>query len=307
MHLLLPLQQMKVLAIIHGARRLRPSVKKLFDYYTTDTRVSFQAILTHASGHAKTIASDAKGQVELIIVYGGDGLLNEVINGLCSCSGSNPKVLVIPGGTGNDFLRNFKHSSDHNLDIVALYNSQGCVIPIPYCKTNNEKRYFINIADVGFGGHVVSALTKFRNHLGINASYILAVIRTFFSFKPVPMKLLINNHEFALPFFMIAVCHGSTFGNGMIVGPGKNPRIAQFLVVVFGKITILDYLKNFLKLKRGIRINHPGINYYETSALSILTENSALFGETDGEPLAAGSFTFGYSGQEITFLHNPFD
>lgn len=293
---------MKVLAIIHGARSLRPSVMRVLAIYRTDSRFVFSEIHTTHSGHAKTIAEEIKSQVDLIILYGGDGLINEVINGLCTSDGAKPKLLTIPGGTGNDFIRSTERMYALNPDLVEVFNQPGTLVPIPYCKTDQGTRYFINIADVGFGGHVVNSLTGFRKYLGTNASYILAVLRTFVNYRAKSMRLQLNKHDQTMPLFMVAVCHGSTFGDGMIIAPGKQPTRTSFTVVVFGKISIIDYLKNLIKLKRGIPLTHPAVTYYEASKLLLSTTNESAWGETDGEPIKSKSFEFGFSDHWVNVL-----
>ena len=293
---------MKVLAIIHGARSLKPSVRRILAIYSTDSRFAYRELLTTHSGHAKAVANEVKSQVDLIILYGGDGLINEVINGLCTSDGANPKLLIIPGGTGNDFIRSTDRTYHLNPDLIEVFNQPGAKVPIPYCKTDQEMRYFLNITDVGFGGHVVNSLTGFRKYLGTNASYILAVLRTFVNYRAKSMRLQLNKHDQTMPLFMVAVCHGSTFGDGMIIAPGKKPNKTCFNVVVFGKISIIDYLKNLIKLKRGIPLTHPAVNYYEASELWLSSTNEVALGETDGEPIQGKSFEFGFSDHWVNVL-----
>lgn len=293
---------MKVLAIIHGARKIRATHKQFLTACQADPSLDFSSICTTQSGHASVLAKEAKGNVDLIVVHGGDGLINEVVNGLCANPGSNPKLFLLPGGTGNDFIRNFNKSKGSEYHPFERFNQPGQQIRIPYCKTENTRRHFINISDVGFGGHVVNALNFFRKTLGTNSAYVLAVLRTFVSYKASSMILKFNDIHMEQPFFMIAVCHGSVFGKGMVIAPGKQPSNRYFELVVLGRVTIWDYLKNLWKLRTGKRISHPEIHYYQTTSLQITSSADKILGETDGEAMNGRVITYEFSDQVIEVL-----
>lgn len=293
---------MKVLAIIHGARKIRATHKRFLTACQADPSLDFSSICTTQSGHASELAKEAKGNVDLIIVHGGDGLINEVVNGLCANPGSNPKLFLLPGGTGNDFIRNFNKSKGSEYLPFERFNQPGQQIRIPYSKTENTRRHFINISDVGFGGHVVNALIFFRKTLGTNSAYVLAVLRTFVSYKASSMILKFNDIHMEQPFFMIAVCHGSVFGKGMVIAPGKQPSNRYFELVVLGRVTIWDYLKNLWKLRTGKRISHPEIHYYQTTSLQITSSTDKILGETDGEAMNGRVITYEFSDQVIEVL-----
>ena len=293
---------MKVLAIIHGARKIRATHKRFLTACQVDLTLDFSISYTTHSGHATALAREAKGNVDLLIVHGGDGLINEVVNGLCANPGSNPKLFLLPGGTGNDFIRNFSQRKGSEYLPFERFNQPGQVIRIPYCKTENTRRHFINISDVGFGGHVVNALNFFRKTFGTNSAYVLAVLRTFVSYKASSMTLKFNETHMEQPFFMIAVCHGSVFGKGMVIAPGKQPSNPYFELVVLGRVTIWDYLKNLWKLRTGKRISHPEIHYYQTTALQITSSDGKILGETDGEALEGRFIAYGFSDETIEVL-----
>jgi diacylglycerol kinase (ATP) len=299
---MLPLIRMKVLAIIHGSRKIPAVHARFLAACKEDPTLEFTQSHTTQGGHATTLAREAKGRVELLILHGGDGLINEVVNGLCAKTGLNPKVFILPGGTGNDFIRNFKRSDLLTTTPFELFQQQGSQIQVPFCQSELDIRYFINIADVGFGGHVVQSLNRFRATLGVKASYFLSVIRTFISYKAQELSLSFNNNAHTQRYFMVAICHGSTFGNGMIIAPGKDPKLPQFRLVILGDVSLWDYLKNLPKLKRGIEISHPEIHYEQATSVDIATAKNLMLGETDGEFIQGKSFHLGFSDQIIQVI-----
>jgi len=290
---------MKVLAIVHGSRKIPAAHARFFAACCADTELEFTESYTTHGGHATILAREAKGKVDLLVLHGGDGLINEVVNGLCAKKGLNPKVFILPGGTGNDFIRNFKRSALAESQPFKLFQQEGIPIKIPFCQCGKEIRYFINIADIGFGGHVVESLQRFRAYFGAKASYFLAIIRTFISYKAQEFNLSFNDQTHSHRHFMIAVCHGSTFGNGMIIAPGKDPSAPYFRLVILREITLWDYLKNLPNLRRGKEISHPEIQYERTASIDITSSSKVLLGEIDGELIVGNSFQLAFSDQLI--------
>ena len=290
---------MKVLAIIHGSRKIPAVHAQFLAACQEDPKLEFTRSHTTHGGHATTLAREAKGNVDVLILHGGDGLINEVVNGLCANTGLNPKVFILPGGTGNDFIRNFKRSPLLAKNPIDLFQHHGNQVRIPFCQSEREIRYFINIADVGFGGHVVQSLNRFRATLGVKASYFLSVLRTFISYNAQELSLTFNKKTHTQPYFMVAICHGSTFGNGMIIAPGKDPKLPHFRLVILGDVSLWDYIKNLPKLKRGIEISHPEIHYAYATAVDITSATNIILGETDGEFIQGNSFHVGFSDQII--------
>ena len=291
---------MNIHFILHGKRKINHVHRNFIARCHHDKRLQCSTSYTEFSGHATEIAQETKNCAHVIVVHGGDGLLNEVVNGLCNTAGNNPKVFILPGGTGNDFIRSFDATSLQ--DPFQIFTTNTSKIPIPYFKTDKEFRYFINIADLGFGGAVVSSLNQFRQRFGPKSSYFLAIVKTFIGYKASEFCVKYNGQTKTQPFFMIAACHGAVFGKGLIIAPGKNPQQAFFQLVVMGRVNLWDYFRQLPKLLRGKRILHPQIEYYETSAIQIETANG-ISGETDGEWIFGHSIEIGFSDKVIELLH----
>jgi YegS/Rv2252/BmrU family lipid kinase len=290
---------MKILGIIHGNRKLNSLHGSFFEACKADPSLEVSLKKTEFSGHAKSMACEGKFLYEMIIIHGGDGLINEVVNGLCSVPGKNPKIFLLPGGTGNDFIRNFKPDKYDLSSFTQKLRQPGTIIPVPYCKTELELRYFMNIADFGFGGHVVHSLDYFRQRFGTKASYFLAVIKSFLSYKAPEFTLKFNESTHKKHFFMVAICHGSVFGDGMIIAPGNDPQQANFQLVVLGNVSLWDYIKNLPKLRKGLRIKHPEIHYHNTQEVQLDSTTAFVNGETDGEFIQGKQIQLGFSEHKI--------
>jgi YegS/Rv2252/BmrU family lipid kinase len=293
---------MKVICIQNTTRKLRQTHKRFLQACKDDSEIEFHHYKTESANHAKELAEKAKGNCDILLVIGGDGTLNEVVNGLCIAPGTNPKIFLLPGGTGNDFHRNFLASDLSAQSPINLFSQKGESVQIACLQTASEKRYFINIIDIGFGGNVVRELNELRNKFGAGFSYFLAIIRTFFKYKKPVLTISYNGTERTQKFFMLAICNGPVFGNGLIISPGTNPRENQFGLVILGDVSLFDYLRNLPNLWRGKRISHPEINYEITDEVTISSSIGDVYAETDGEFIASTAFYVSFHTEILEFL-----
>jgi YegS/Rv2252/BmrU family lipid kinase len=293
---------MKVICIQNTTRKLRKTHKRFLQACKDNSEIEFHHYKTELANHAKELAEKAKGNCDILLVIGGDGTLNEVVNGLCIAPGTNPKIFLLPGGTGNDFHSNFLASDLSAQSPRNLFGQKGAPVPIACLQSASEKRYFINITDIGFGGSVVRELNILRNNFGSGFSYFLAIIRTFFKYKKPVLTISYNGIERTQKFFMLAICNGPVFGNGLIISPGTNPREKQFGLVILGDVSLFDYLRHLPNLWRGKRIKHSEINYDITDEVTISSSLGSVCAETDGEFIASTTFHVSFHTEILEFL-----
>ena len=293
---------MKVICIQNSTRKPHRKQTRFLKACIDDSEIEFHHYSTEYANHAKELAEKAKGNCDVLLVIGGDGTLNEVVNGLSATPGKNPKIFLLPGGTGNDFHRNFIASDLSTQSPRNILSQKGEQVQIACLQTASEKRYFLNITDIGFGGDVVRELNLLRNKFGSGFSYFLAIIRTFFKYKKPVLTISYNGIERTQTFFMLAICNGPVFGNGLIVSPGTNPRDKQFGLVILGDVSMIDYLRNLPNLWRGKRIKHPEIKYEITDEVTICSSLGDVSAETDGEFISSKNFHVSFHTEMLEFL-----
>ncbi|MBT8322246.1 MAG: hypothetical protein KJO94_02100 [Eudoraea sp.] len=99
----------------------------------------------------------------------------------------------------------------------------------------------------------------------------------------------------------MAVANGRFFGNAICIAPDARLTDEKFQVAIFGDLSILDYLKNLGKLKKGFKINHPHASYHEAHA--VLLESKDPCGiEADGEYVGLAPATLSVLPEAISFL-----
>ncbi len=236
--------------------------------------------------HAIKLAEQA-GEYDVLVVVGGDGTLNEVVNGVMNQE-VRPAIGLLPNGSANDFARERKLTN--KLDAFLKMVDSGCAssVDVGQIRFPDEKRniYFINVADVGFGADVVNTLSKYDswyNLFSSNIKFSIAIIRTFFSYSHQYVTVQADNNIWEGKILSVIAANSRSFGSGLIIAPEAEISDGKFQLVILGAISLKDYFINLKRIRRGERINHSEAFYSEASVINI-TGGSDLKVEADGEP-----------------------
>lgn len=239
-----------------------------------------------------------------LLCVGGDGTFNTLVNGVCSHPNPefSPILGVLPNGTGNDFYRSAAYPK--NFDFLGQIQSSNFeTFDIGMVRTETEARYFANIADIGFGGAVVLQLQNFRKRFGPNFSYGLAIIKTFLQYKRPQVQIHSAHFQYEGELLLAAFCNGSIFGDGLYIHPGAKISDGKLKLTLLGKVSLFDYLKNVIKVKRGQQIKHPEAHYLEVSfPVQLKCDSQRLHAETDGEYIGGQNFEISLLPQRLKML-----
>lgn len=246
---------------------------------------------TQRTKHAIEIANDVVIHCDAIICIGGDGTFHEVVNGVMLSSKPSTPILCIPAGTGNDFCKAQNYIFNPERILRALENPQIICMDVMEILMGTSKKYCANVCDIGLGGYTTNVLNRLRSQgFKVGLSYKIASVIGLLQYKPQKIQIQIDDCEvYTDRILMLAVCNSSTFGNGYVIHPGADPRDAKLGVVIFKKVTIMDYLKQYKKLKMGQFIQHPQVKYVDCKSISIESNESLPF-EIDGEFLLITKF-----------------
>lgn len=293
----------KTLFLMNGSKVVNKPLQRFLDACSTILGDHYQFIASKQEKELVTIAKENASSVDMIVGIGGDGTINEIINGLLQSEISAlPVLAIIPCGTGNDLYQSsFFQTFQYDLFIDAITNPQYILSDVGKMVTEHETRYFMNVADIGFGGSVVLSLSEFRQKYGPRFSYGLAILKTFIGFKRPQVSLTAGSFSYTGELLLAAACNGSIFGNGLHIHPGASISDGKLNMTILAKVSLLDYLLNVLKVKRGKRIKHPEAHYFESNALT-LTATEELHAETDGEYIHGKSFEISIIPQRLKVL-----
>lgn len=238
-----------------------------------------------------------------IVAAGGDGTLNEVLNGFFDPSGDDRLIApeaqlgVLPLGTGSDFCRSIGiHRRDHALQALATgecrYMDLGRVdFGSPHNPVTG--RYFINVADLGLGAEAAYRINRASKRFGAFLSYLTGAVRAIIAHRPQVVSLQFDNdtpHE--EPMGLVVVANSRFFGGGLPIIPHARSDDGHFDVLWLqgasrGRL-LLDLLP---KLYRGAHLSHPAVQVRRATRVRITSPGPLLL-ETDGEQIGHAPATF---------------
>jgi YegS/Rv2252/BmrU family lipid kinase len=252
--------------------------------------VNMRVLVTKYAGHGRKLARKAAGSgADLIAAVGGDGTLNEVVDGVMRAGVigddglPHPVISVLPLGTGCDFLRSMSWNPQDfakavkmmlkDITVVLDVGRVRCLGPsmVGTSSASSEviDRYFINVASSGASAQAAQKVHHWRWTKGL--TYRMAGFEGLLRQKPQTLALRIDGGEWQrlTSVKLVAVGNGSHFGGGYNITPGANPFDGRLNVVIGSSIGVFDFLVNSNRLKKGTHVNMNKFTSYEATTLDI--------------------------------------
>jgi diacylglycerol kinase (ATP) len=235
-----------------------------------------------------------------IIVVGGDGTLNEVVNGIFFQSHVHPSEItlaMIPVGTGNDWCRMFHVPSEYEKAVQLIRQNKQFVQDTGVLEYtgkggNMEKRFFVNIAGMGFDAMVAEKTNEDKDKgKGSPLSYFINIFTSLFSFKIARTKITLDGREIKTEVFSMTAAIGQYNGGGMRQAPRSCPDDGLFDLTIIRKIGKFKVIRNVIKLLDGSFTRLPEVSEFRSASIHI-DSHPELYVETDGESLGKSPFRF---------------
>lgn len=264
--------------------------------------IDFTLVVSERPGHAVQLAR--KGVTEdgfrFVVAIGGDGTVNEVVNGLVDVRSGEPRgedlVLgVLPGGSGCDFLRTWgldvpveRLVSQHLLTETVLPLDLGRVT---FSGPEGEpvSRLFANVAEVGFGADVTRRATMLPRFVGPRR-YLLATLLSTVRVRAVEASVRLDHTELTEPITEVVIANGQFFGGGMKVAPRALPDDGTFNVQTW-RGGAREVVENLPKVRVGEHLASPSVREWQSSHVDVNAEQPMRV-EADGEVLGFTPATF---------------
>jgi diacylglycerol kinase (ATP) len=253
---------------------------------------AFQAFLTAGPGHATTLTRRALQQgTEVVVCVGGDGTLNEVVNGFMGDDGPlRPEAMLgfIPRGTGCDFIKTIPlpKAPDRALEVIEKSHARHIDLGrIRYRDHhgNPSLRYFHNLTSFGLGGEVDDRVNRTTKAFGGFASFIWATLFSILIYDKKRIRLKVDkgfNHT--VTCWNVAVANGQYHGGGMWVAPEARVDDGIFHVTVIGDFTLPEVFWNLPKLYNGKLLQHEKVRTLVGKRIEASSEQRVLL-DVDGE------------------------
>lgn len=270
---------MRYLLIVNPAGGSGRTMEALPEIETllNDRKVDYEFHFTREPYHATDIVRDRGDGFDVIVSVGGDGTINEIINGLPDI---NKPLGIIPIGTGNDFARSccIPYDNIHESINILLNND---VRKVDIGVANGYR--FINVMGLGFEGRsseIGRKLTLLKGPL----KYLIAIAYTLFSYQRIPMKISIDDHEMDEDTFLVSIGNGWNVGGGLQLTPMAVLNDGLFNVCFVRDISKYRIVSNFTRLYNGSIGELEEIEEYQCKKIRIESSRQIPL-HLDGEVL----------------------
>ena len=250
-------------------------------------------VLTEYPRHAVKLASEAaRDGIEVVVAAGGDGTVNEVLNGLMAVE-QRPAMAVLPIGRGNDFAFGMGIPTDLEGACDTLAGGERRAIDVGQVMGGDvpEGRYFGNGVGIGFDAIVGFEAAKLRVVSGF-LGYIVAALKTITLYHLGPVVTLkyidaASEEQVTsrLQVLMVSIMSGRRMGGGFMMAPQGDPTDSTFHLCVAAQMrrpSILGMIPHFMN---GTQQGRPGITMLRTRQLVVTANQGKLPAHADGETL----------------------
>lgn len=264
-----------------------PQLTQLFDQHQLD----YELVQTERPWHAAELARQAASQgIQVVTAVGGDGTINEVINGLmlAKINQEGESALgVISVGRGNDFAFGAGIPPEMEAAIEILANDQRQWMDVGQVTGGDypNGRYFGNGVGVGFDAVVGFEALKMKRLHGF-PSYMVAALKTIFLYYHAPKVLIeFDSQSFELSALMISIMNGRRMGGGFHMAPRAQMNDSLFDLCIANQVSRPKIIALIPRFMKGDQASHPAIQTAQTRCLTIQALQGDLPVHADGETI----------------------
>ena len=226
-----------------------------------------------------------RGGARRLIVVGGDGSVNEVVNGLSS--DDDVELAVVPRGTGWDFVRTFDIPRDLEgaIDVALTGDVRRIDLGAASHRTwagEDVRSTFANVASAGISGAIAQRANESSKALGGKVSYYWSTLAVFFGWQTGEMHVTVDGESRSGKMIDAMICNGRFLGGGMMMCPEAEPDDGVFDVLLIGDVSKRDLAFVLPKTYKGKHLPHPRLEVLRGSVVTVESEEPLPI-ELDGE------------------------
>ena len=250
-----------------GANRARKKWP-ILETHARSVLKEFDVVFTEYHLHAIKIAKDsALAGFDTLVAVGGDGTINEVVNGIY-LSGKNVTLGIIDCGTGADFVKTISVGSNYIEAIDTLKNGvvrNFDIVEVEYTDFSGGRatRVFVNAADAGLGGDTVMNVDGAPKVLGGKLAFLYGVLRSLVNLKTYRISLDIDGEPIGeFDIISTIVANGKYFAGGMFIAPMALPDDGKLEIVLIKKTTRRKFVKSLPLVYKGKHIYIDEVEHF---------------------------------------------
>ena len=260
--------------------------------------MKFDFELTEYRNHAIEIARNSvEDGYRRIVCVGGDGTVNETVNGLVTDDYIPQDIVlsIIPLGAGADFAKTLGISRDPQLTVRSALGDKIITVDVGKigCISDGKpiERYFVNIAGLGFDGENVALANRMRKRFGGTLHYLYTTLLTLFTYRNKDVQLTIDGQKQIGRYNSIIVCNGQYFGGGMRVGPNATVDDGFFDIIVLKDFRKFEVLLNIPRIYSGSHLELAKVDSIKAQEVQVSSKQRMLL-QAEGELIGESPATF---------------
>ena len=255
-----------------------------------------ETLLSERPGHIVELAEQAaRNGAELVVAVGGDGTLNETVNGLMR-AGTPTELAVVAIGTGMDFVRTYGIPTRFDDAVRTVLTGRTRTIDVGRVSYRTwagdaAERYVCNVGSVGMSAAVARRANGMSKMLGGRATFFYALVRVFFEWQNTVVEVALDGERRSARMHDVIIANGRYHGGAMLLAPDAQPDDGLFDVLTIGDVTKLDFITTAPKLYRGTHLSHPKIDLVRARVVEV-DARERLPIELDGEQVGTTPVRF---------------
>ncbi|MGQ0714068.1 MAG: diacylglycerol/lipid kinase family protein [Gemmatimonadaceae bacterium] len=286
----------ELMLIMHGKRADSDALRHLVDWvrgkgHSVDPRVTWER------GDGIRFAREgAQRGVDAVIAIGGDGTVNEVLNGL---DGSDVPLGIVPFGTANDFARQagIPDDPDHAMDVVLRREPRS----IDTAELNGRR--FLNVSSGGVAAEATAETpTEAKEQLGPLA-YAITGVRKLAELEPRRARITAPGVELDIQFLLFAVGNARSTGGGSRITPRALVTDGLLDLCVIGAMPRAEFARLLLRVKKGEHLDGNDVKYFQVPEVTIAADGPVSV-NVDGESSEATTLSYRARPQDLR-IHLP--
>ena len=266
--------------------------------------VDWEIVYTGKEGDAERYARAAAETGEAVRIYacGGDGTLNEVVNGAAGFP--NAAITHYPTGSGNDFVKIFDQPEAFR-ELERLLDSQEALLDLMECSAEGQVSYAANICSMGLDARIGTEIGRYRRLPLVSGkgAYLLSTAVNLCKGIHKPYVIELDNETIRGNQTLLCVCNGRWYGGSFNPCPDAEPDDGMLEVLVVKPVNLLQVAMVIGKYQKGQYADYPQlISHYRTRQVTVSCGEDSVV-NLDGEALRSREVTFRISGEKLRFFY----
>jgi diacylglycerol kinase (ATP) len=275
---------------VAGAGRTGREWPRIMDLFRANG-LRFEYDITEAPGHAIELAREAaRNGYDMVVSVGGDGTINEIVNGLYASGNIKDATLgIVSTGTGSDYIRTVGVPRRSEEACRCLLSRRKRLVDLGIVEyTSNgrkEERLFVNFAGFGFDAEIVRRTTRQFKSLGAVPSYLLGVLATFISYQNRDISISLDGESLDTRVCTVIMNNGRYGGGRMFTAPNADLADGLLDVLFVGDLSKPDLLWSIQRIYRGTHLTHPKVTMKKAKEIEVRSSTGKMQIQADGELL----------------------